>query len=175
MWLMSPPWDSSTSNSTHRMQCRTLLISRIMSWRSLRDMTLHTEDLEDSITTLRSMRECGFPIADEMIKDIDKSLAIMSTKQPKRGMIRSPSLSFQMGRTSSWGPVTWGRNADGEIIVIICHQFLGQQKNVPAISSGLKLILKSQHKPRVRNLCRTLIHHYQLKLLTPPPPQLWQM
>lgn len=80
-----------------------------------RDMTLHTEDLEDSITMLRSMRECGFPIADEMIKDINKSLAIMSTKQPKRGMIRSPSSSFQMGRTSSWGPVTWGRNADGEI------------------------------------------------------------
>lgn len=89
-----------------------------------RKMTLHTEDSEDSITMLRSMKECGSPIADEMIKDIKKSLAIMSTKQPKRGLINSPgltkqpkkglinspSLSFQTGKTTSWGPVNWGRN-----------------------------------------------------------------
>ncbi|CAL5443541.1 unnamed protein product [Camellia sinensis] len=55
------------------------------------ELTLHTEDLEDSITMVRSMKDCGFPIADEMIGDIKKSLAIMSTKQPKRGLIHNPS------------------------------------------------------------------------------------
>ncbi|XAR52333.1 hypothetical protein NMG60_11020335 [Bertholletia excelsa] len=83
------------------------------------EMSLHTEDLEDSITMVRSMKECGFPIADEMIKDIKKSIAIISTKQPKKGLINSPRLGFQVGRTSSWGPSTWGRSAsyaqqDGE-------------------------------------------------------------
>lgn len=75
-----------------------------------RETTLHTEDLEDSITMVRSMKDCGLPIADEMIKDIKKSLVIMSSKEPKRGLIRNPSPGFQMGRASSWGPVTWGRN-----------------------------------------------------------------
>ncbi|GFZ14696.1 hypothetical protein Acr_24g0008860 [Actinidia rufa] len=68
-----------------------------------REMTLHTEDLEDSITMVRSMKDTGFPIADEMIKDIKKSLAIISLKQPKRGLIQCPSSGFQMGRTISWG------------------------------------------------------------------------
>ncbi|KAL7189962.1 hypothetical protein ACSBR1_039575 [Camellia fascicularis] len=77
-----------------------------------RELTLHTKDLEDSITMVRSMKDYGFPIADEMIGDIKKSLAIMSTKQPKRGLIHNPSLGFQMGRTSSLGPSTWGRNTD---------------------------------------------------------------
>lgn len=77
-----------------------------------RGMTLHTEDLEDSISIVRSMKECGVPIADEMVRDIRKSLAIMSTKQPKKGLIRnSPSSSFQTGRTSSWGPAAWGRSS----------------------------------------------------------------
>ncbi|KAI7987268.1 hypothetical protein LOK49_LG13G00073 [Camellia lanceoleosa] len=77
-----------------------------------RELTLHTEDLEDSITMVRPMKDCTFPIADEMIGDIKKSLAIKSTKQPKRGLIHNPSSGFQMGRTSSWGPSTWGFNTD---------------------------------------------------------------
>ncbi|KAG2729782.1 hypothetical protein I3843_01G260700 [Carya illinoinensis] len=76
-----------------------------------REMTLHTEDSEDSITTVRSMKECGFPIADEMIRDIKKSLVIISTKQPRRGLIHNPVSGFQMGRTISWGPTTWGSSA----------------------------------------------------------------
>ncbi|KAL7190017.1 hypothetical protein ACSBR1_039627 [Camellia fascicularis] len=76
------------------------------------ELTLHTKDLEDSITMVRSMKDCSFPIADEMIRDTKKSLAIMSTKQTKRGLIHNPSSGFQMGRTSSWGPSTWGCNAD---------------------------------------------------------------
>ncbi|GLT66802.1 hypothetical protein SLA2020_391500 [Shorea laevis] len=75
------------------------------------ETTLHTEDLEDSITMVRSMKECGSPIADEMIKDIRNSLTIMSTKQPRRGLINNPSSGFQLGKTSSWGPVTWGRSS----------------------------------------------------------------
>lgn len=76
-----------------------------------RETTLHTEDSEDSITMVRSMKECGLPIADEMIRDIKKSLVIMSKKHPRRGLIQNPTSGFQMGRTSSWGPATWGRSA----------------------------------------------------------------
>eukprot|EP00262_Sarcandra_glabra_P015082 TRINITY_DN4577_c0_g1_i1.p1 TRINITY_DN4577_c0_g1~~TRINITY_DN4577_c0_g1_i1.p1 ORF type:complete len:279 (+),score=45.10 TRINITY_DN4577_c0_g1_i1:386-1222(+) len=72
-----------------------------------RETALHTEDLEDSIDVVRSMIECGPPIADEMIKDIKKSLLIMSTSQPRKGLIRNPSLGFQMGRSSSWGPAAF--------------------------------------------------------------------
>ncbi|CAH1430434.1 unnamed protein product [Lactuca virosa] len=54
-----------------------------------REMSLHTEDSEDSITMLRSMKESGFPIVDDMVKDITKSLAIMSSKQPKKGLLIS--------------------------------------------------------------------------------------
>ncbi|XP_071689976.1 uncharacterized protein [Rutidosis leptorrhynchoides] len=66
-----------------------------------REISLHTEDSEDSIKMLRSMKECGFPIVDDMLKDITKSLAIMSSKQPKKGLISSKSGS------GSWGPATW--------------------------------------------------------------------
>lgn len=75
------------------------------------ETTLHTEDSEDSITMVRSMKECGFPIADEMIRDIKKSLLIMSTKQPRRGLILDSRSSFQAERPSSWGPSSWGRSA----------------------------------------------------------------
>lgn len=49
------------------------------------EVTLHTEDIEDSIYVVRSMTECGLPIADEMMIDISKTLHIMSVSQPKRG------------------------------------------------------------------------------------------
>ncbi|KAL6128431.1 hypothetical protein ACLB2K_071786 [Fragaria x ananassa] len=75
-----------------------------------RETTLHTEDSEDSITMVRSMKECGFPVADEMIRDIKKSLALMSTKQPKRGLIDNQGSAFQLGRASSWKPASWGRS-----------------------------------------------------------------
>ncbi|KAJ6720224.1 MEF2B PROTEIN [Salix viminalis] len=73
---------------------------------------LHTEDLKDSITMVKSMKECGFPVAEEMIRDIRKSLATMSAKQPRRGLINNPISGFQMGRTSSQRMGTWGRNGD---------------------------------------------------------------
>ena len=67
------------------------------------DTSLHTEDLEDSVSMVRSMKECGFPIADEMIGDIKKSLVTMSTKQPKRGLIRPSASNFQADRATFWG------------------------------------------------------------------------
>ncbi|CAI9773011.1 unnamed protein product [Fraxinus pennsylvanica] len=73
------------------------------------EVTLHTEDLEDSISMVTSMKEYGFPIADEMSQEIKKSLAIMSKRQPKRGLLNSSG--FRIDRTSSWSPTTWGRNA----------------------------------------------------------------
>lgn len=75
-----------------------------------REMSLHTEDSGESIVMLSSMKECGSPIVDEMIRDIKNSLTIMLSKQPKRGLINNPRSLFQMGRTSSWGPAAWGRN-----------------------------------------------------------------
>ncbi|KAM7253406.1 hypothetical protein ACFE04_026024 [Oxalis oulophora] len=62
---------------------------------------LHTQDFEDSITMLSSMKECGFPIVDEIIQDIKKSLTL----------INNPSSSFHIKRTSSWGPSTWVRTS----------------------------------------------------------------
>ncbi|XP_047336879.1 uncharacterized protein LOC124940408 isoform X2 [Impatiens glandulifera] len=69
-------------------------------------INLHTEDLEDSITMMRSMKDCGLPIANEMIGEIKKSLAIISSKQPKKGFVRS-----DLGRSSSWSPASAWRTA----------------------------------------------------------------
>ncbi|CAH8376311.1 unnamed protein product [Eruca vesicaria subsp. sativa] len=56
-----------------------------------RETLLHTEDVDDSIDMVRSMKECGSPIVDEMIGDIKSSLALM---MPRRGGVvlnsRSP-------------------------------------------------------------------------------------
>ncbi|KAK4766197.1 hypothetical protein SAY87_007839 [Trapa incisa] len=71
------------------------------------ETALHTEDSEDSIVMVRSMKDCGLPIADEMISDIKKSLSIISVKQPKKGMISSPISSFNMERSNSLGSNRW--------------------------------------------------------------------
>ncbi|RDX85906.1 hypothetical protein CR513_32825, partial [Mucuna pruriens] len=63
------------------------------------ETTLHTEDLEDSVAMVRSMKECGIPIADKMIGEIQNSLVTMATKQPKRGIIH-PVSSSQTERAS---------------------------------------------------------------------------
>ncbi|RLM61022.1 uncharacterized protein C2845_PM14G02790 [Panicum miliaceum] len=67
------------------------------------EVTLHTEDLEDSICAVRSMADFGLPLADDMINDISRSLQIMSKTQPKRGLIQNPSWGFQSGKSSG----TW--------------------------------------------------------------------
>ncbi|KAM3283011.1 hypothetical protein P3S67_026656 [Capsicum chacoense] len=79
-----------------------------------REMALHTEDSEDSITVIRSMKECGLPIANEMIKDLRHTLAVISKKQPKKGLISGPSTSFPVGITTSWSPSTWARSTGSE-------------------------------------------------------------
>lgn len=66
-----------------------------------RQITLHTQDSEDSITMLTSIKDCGFPIVDDMIKDITKSLAIISTKQPKKGFISSSKSANQTWKSIS--------------------------------------------------------------------------
>lgn len=68
-----------------------------------REVTLHTEDMEDSICAVRSMADFGLPLADDMIKDINRSLQIMSKTQPKRGLIQNPSWGFQSRKSSG----TW--------------------------------------------------------------------
>lgn len=79
-----------------------------------REMALHTEDSDDSITVIRSMKECGLPIANGMIKDLRHTLAVISKKQPKKGLISGPSSSFPVGIATSWSPSTWVRNTVSE-------------------------------------------------------------
>lgn len=50
--------------------------------------------MEDSICAVRSMADFGLPLADDMIKDINRSLQIMSKTQPKRGYIYANSLEL---------------------------------------------------------------------------------
>ncbi|ONK59067.1 uncharacterized protein A4U43_C08F2640 [Asparagus officinalis] len=71
-----------------------LLNVRDKAVEKIHEVTLHTEDIEDSIYVVRSMTECGLPIADEMIKDINKSLHIMSACQPKRGLITPSTFNY---------------------------------------------------------------------------------
>ncbi|XP_009765364.1 uncharacterized protein [Nicotiana sylvestris] len=81
-----------------------------------REVTLHAEDSEDSITMIRSMKDCGAPIANEMIKDLRHSLAVVSkSRQLRKGLIRQSRSTFQLGRTSSWSPATWGRSTVPEL------------------------------------------------------------
>ncbi|XP_043718864.1 BLOC-1-related complex subunit 8 homolog isoform X2 [Telopea speciosissima] len=77
------------------------------------ETTLHTDDLEDSLTMLKSMKECGLPLTDEMIKDIKKSVLIMSSVQPQRGLIHNQKSGFEIGKSSSWGAVSYDRNVLG--------------------------------------------------------------
>ncbi|KAK4338852.1 hypothetical protein RND71_040314 [Anisodus tanguticus] len=87
-----------------------------------REVILHAEDSEDSITVLRSIKDTCTPIANEMIKDLRHSLAVMLKKQPKGSIRRQPGSTFHLGRTSSWSPATWGRSTgpqlDGEMLVV---------------------------------------------------------
>jgi len=67
------------------------------------EVILHTEDMEDSICAVISMADFGLPLADDMIKDISRSLQIMSKTQPKRGLIQNPSWGFESRKSSG----TW--------------------------------------------------------------------
>lgn len=76
------------------------------------EVTLHTEDMEDSICAVRSMADFGLPLADDMIKDINRSLHIMSKTQPKRGLIQNPSWGFQSGKSSgAWDELGTGNGS----------------------------------------------------------------
>ncbi|KAK8662266.1 hypothetical protein V6N13_091851 [Hibiscus sabdariffa] len=77
-----------------------------------REASWHGEDLEDSITMVSSMKECGFPIVDEMIKDIMNSLTLVSANQPKRGSFDGLDLGTTMRKTRSWGSISWGYGSE---------------------------------------------------------------
>ncbi|KAK7393006.1 hypothetical protein VNO78_21456 [Psophocarpus tetragonolobus] len=64
------------------------------------ETTLHTQDLEDSLTMVRSMKECGFPIVNEMIGDIKKSLVTITAKQPHSEPIHWSTSYFQTERAN---------------------------------------------------------------------------
>jgi len=72
------------------------------------EATLQNEDLEESVAITRSMKECGFPIIDEMIRDIETTLAIV-----KEGIIQQQSLSYETSGSSFWVPATWARGIVG--------------------------------------------------------------
>lgn len=73
----------------------------------------HTEDLKDSLTMVQSMKECGIPIAEDMIRDIRTSLETMKTKQPKRELIRQLS-SFDPRQRSFWGSFVFNSQAESD-------------------------------------------------------------
>ncbi|XP_076912457.1 uncharacterized protein LOC143570775 [Bidens hawaiensis] len=94
-----------TQNAVPRLvNLRTSIVAKA------RDVGLHTEDSEDSITMVRSMSDCGFQIVDDMVKDIRKALGIMSSKQPKKGLISSRAGSGFKGR------VGWKGNVNVNVI-----------------------------------------------------------
>lgn len=76
-----------------------------------RDSTLHTQDLEESIIMVDSMKHCGHSVTHDMISDINKSLLLISTSQPKRGLIRSTSSGFRGGNSSSGDAAALGHGS----------------------------------------------------------------
>ncbi|XP_020598150.1 uncharacterized protein LOC110037784 isoform X2 [Phalaenopsis equestris] len=67
----------------------------------IHEVNLHTEDIEDSIDAVRSMTEIGYPLAEEMIKDIKTSLLIISKCQRKKGLIQTPTRNHQADSINS--------------------------------------------------------------------------
>ncbi|KAG9445733.1 hypothetical protein H6P81_011861 [Aristolochia fimbriata] len=70
------------------------------------EITLETEDLEDSIDMVMSMKECGFTIIDDMNKNIKKTLHAISSSLPKKGLISNKGFGFPISRSSSWSPAS---------------------------------------------------------------------
>lgn len=48
-----------------------------------REVALHAEDCENSITMIRLMKDTGAPVPNERSKDLRHSLVVMLKKQPK--------------------------------------------------------------------------------------------
>ncbi|ERN13363.1 uncharacterized protein LOC18441605 [Amborella trichopoda] len=64
-----------------------------------RETILHTEDLEDSVRHVSSMKQCGPLIAEQMNSEIKKSLMLMSSLQQQKSAIP---------QSGSWGPAVFG-------------------------------------------------------------------
>ncbi|KAL5719009.1 hypothetical protein ACHQM5_011847 [Ranunculus cassubicifolius] len=69
-----------------------------------RETTLHTQDLEESIVMVDSMKHCGLSLAHDMINDINKSLLLISKSQPQRGLLRSSSSVVRPAKSGSREP-----------------------------------------------------------------------
>ncbi|XP_042452446.1 uncharacterized protein LOC122037054 isoform X2 [Zingiber officinale] len=69
--------------------------------KKIHEVSLHTENMEDSICSVRSMAECGTPIADGMIEDINRSLQLMSASKLKRGLTRDTSWGFRVSNPNT--------------------------------------------------------------------------
>ena len=67
------------------------------------ETTLHTHDLEDSITMVKSIKEFGVPIVDDMIGDIKNTLVTITSKQPKGGSLHPSTSNFRIHKASFWG------------------------------------------------------------------------
>ncbi|KAK8481020.1 hypothetical protein V6N12_042632 [Hibiscus sabdariffa] len=72
-----------------------------------REASLHVENLEDSTTVVRSMKECRFPIVDELINDIMDSLTSVPVKHLRRGLVDHLDSNLTT-INRSWGPMSWG-------------------------------------------------------------------
>ncbi|KAF3795693.1 hypothetical protein EJ110_NYTH04344 [Nymphaea thermarum] len=83
------------------------------------EVALHTANLDDSITMVRSMKDFGVPIADQMTKDIQKSLIMLSSMKLQKRPFRLTSegdgssswRGLRMARSGSWGGSTFGSSS----------------------------------------------------------------
>ncbi|GLJ39526.1 hypothetical protein SUGI_0807760 [Cryptomeria japonica] len=53
-----------------------------------REVFICTEDMEDAISSLKSMQECGPPIVEKMIRKLNSSISLMSLTHQPRGQHR---------------------------------------------------------------------------------------
>eukprot|EP01018_Ginkgo_biloba_P012196 Gb_36649 [translate_table: standard] len=71
---------------------------------------LCTEDMNDAIISIRSMKECGPPIIERMIRNLDSSISVMSSMHQLRGQCQRAErqgLSNRSGKDNTFRAV-WG-------------------------------------------------------------------
>ncbi|XP_027772845.1 uncharacterized protein LOC107020264 [Solanum pennellii] len=79
-----------------------------------RQATLDTADSKDSIVMVRSMKESGFSIANEMMNTLRHSLAVVSETKLRNGSLRRPCSSYRIRKNYPLNPATWGRKTGPE-------------------------------------------------------------
>ncbi|KAE8672028.1 putative vacuolar protein sorting-associated protein 24-like protein 2 [Hibiscus syriacus] len=113
-----------------------------------REASLHLEDSEDSITMVRSMKECGIPIVDEMIKDIANSLMLISSEEKlKQGLVNSLHSGFTITRTRSSGPISWSYGSVDVRYQVVRYYFSTLFKSVREKTSSFKWFQVESKEP----------------------------